>query len=323
MIVGAGSVGTVLAGYLAHAGNAVTLVARPGYADALNEVPVRVFGISQIEVRVPVVGSLSSGGPDYLIMAVKAPDTEAALAAVEGVTPGTALSLQNGITKDDQLAAAFGRDCVLGATSIIGASMVKPGVAEHTFNGATLLGEIKGGSSERAERLAALLSLAGLRAETVPDVLSAEWSKLCQIVPAALLSALSRLPYYQVCLTEPLARLFVEITHECAAVAEVYGARVGDYPGFPIRTLIELPEPAAVAAVVERGRDLLARGMTAMKISMLQDVEKGRRTEVEATAGEVVHRGIARGIPTPVTTVGYQIVRGIDQASQQSDVMKT
>lgn len=314
VIVGAGSVGTVLAGYLARAAHNVTLVTRPAYLETLNARPLRVYGISDFEVRVRTVDHLSQGHPDYLILAVKTIDTSSALESVQGVTPRSALSLQNGIVKDRQLTDAFGAEAIIGAASIIGATMKEPGIAEHTNNGATLLGEPTGGTSERVDRLAALLSLAGLRAETVEDVVSAEWSKLCQIVPAALLSALSRLPYYKVCLSEPLARLFVEITHECFAVAQASGITVGDYPGFNIKSLVELPVEVAVESICQRGRDLDERGMRSMRISLLQDLERGKRTEIEETAGEIVRDAAAAGLAIPVTQTCYEIVRGVETA---------
>lgn len=314
VIVGAGSVGTVLAGYLTRAAHEVTLVTRPQYLATLDARPLRVYGMSDFEVRTRVVDHLSEGNPDYLILAVKTIDTRSALESVRGVRPGGALSLQNGIVKDQQLADTFGADAVIGATSIIGATMKEPGVAEHTFNGATLLGERGGGSSDRVDRLASILSLAGLRAETVDDVVSAEWSKLCQIVPAALLSALSRLPYYQVCLSPPLARRFVDITHECVQVAQASGATVGDYPGFNIKTLVDLPREQAVESILERGRDLERRDMRSMRISLLQDLEKGKRTEIEETAGEVVQRARAGGMSIPTTELCYELVRGVEAA---------
>jgi 2-dehydropantoate 2-reductase len=292
----------------------VTLVARPVYLGDLLARPLHVYGIGQFQVRVKVAGQLAEGNPDYLVLAVKTPDTASALAAVAGLQPQSVLSLQNGILKDEQLAAAFGRERVIGATTILGATMTHPGVAEHTFNGATLLGELQGGGSERVERLVAALSWAGLHAEVAEDIVGAEWSKLCQIVPAALLSVLTRLPYYRVCATEPLAARFVQITRECAAVAEACGARVGDYPGFNVRTLVELPEDEAVACIVERGRDLERRGMVSMRISMLQDLERGRRLEVEETVGEVVRRGGAHGVPLPTTAFAYSLVKGIEGA---------
>jgi 2-dehydropantoate 2-reductase len=314
VIVGAGSVGTVVAAYLRRAGHDVTLVTRPQYVQPLEARPLHVYGISDFEVRAKVIDQLHEGTPDFLILAVKTIDTASALESVRGLAPGAALSLQNGIVKDLALADAFGDVAVVGATSIIGATMREPGVAEHTFNGATLLGELDGGSSPRVERLAGALSMAGLRAEVVDDVRSAEWSKLCQIVPAALLSALSRLPYYQVCLSPELARLFVEITHECVLVAEASDATVGDYPGFNIKTLADLPFDAAVESIQERGRDLERRQMRGMRISLLQDLERGKRTEIEETAGEIVRRASEAGISVPKTAICYEIVLGVERA---------
>ena len=93
---------------------------------------------------------------------------------------------------------------------------------------------------------------------------------------------------------------------------------MADYPGFNIKALVDLPEPEAVESIRERGRDLDRRNMRGMRISLLQDLERGKRTEIEETAGEIVRRGAGAGVDTPITRLGYDVVRGIEAARDSS-----
>ena len=131
-------------------------------------------------------------------------------------------------------------------------------------------------------------------------------------MPAAALSALTRLEYYKVCKEPGLAELFVELTAECAAVARAEGVEIADFQGFNPRTLTTLPRAEAVAALVARGEALEATAMTAMRISLLQDVLRGRPTEVEETLGYVVRRGEAQGVAVPLTRFAYGVIRGVE-----------
>jgi 2-dehydropantoate 2-reductase len=131
-------------------------------------------------------------------------------------------------------------------------------------------------------------------------------------VPAAALSALTRLEYYKVCKQPDLAALFVDLTHECAAVARADGVQIGDFQGFNPHTLVTLPRAEAVGALIARGEALEAQGLTEMRISLLQDLLRGRPTEVEETLGYVVRRAAERAVTVPLTRFAYGVIRGVE-----------
>ncbi|HZR99985.1 MAG TPA: ketopantoate reductase family protein [Chloroflexota bacterium] len=313
LVVGAGSLGTVVAAALAASGCDVTLYCRPAQVAPIRAEGLTLSGVRDVRARVQATASAGEIGPvDYLLLAVKTRDTEAALAAVRDVPVGAAASLQNGLAKDDQLVACFGRERVLGAATILGATASGPGRATWTMAGMSYFGELDGPPTPRVEALVAAFNAAGLPAEAVADVRAVEWSKLCQIVPAAALSALTRLEYYKVCKQPGLAGLFVDLTRECAAVAAADGVQIGDYQGFNPHTLVTLPRAEAVATVIGRGQAMEAQGLTEMRISMLQDLLRGRPTEVEETLGYVVRRAAARAVPAPLTHFAYGVIRGVE-----------
>jgi 2-dehydropantoate 2-reductase len=313
LVAGAGSLGTVVAAALAASGCDVVVYCRPRQVAPIRAEGLALTGVREVRTWVTATAEAREIGPvDYLLLAVKTRDTDAALAALREVPVGVAASLQNGLAKDEQLAATYGPARVLGAATILGATAEGPGRAVWTLAGTSYFGELDAPPSPRVEALVAAFNAAGLPAEAVADVRAVEWSKLCQIVPAAALSALTRLEYYKVCQEPGLAALFVDLTLECAAVAAADGVTIADYQGFNPHTLATLPRTDAVAAVVARGDALAAAGMTAMRISMLQDILRARPTEVEETLGYVVRRAAERGVPVPLTHFAYAVIRGVE-----------
>lgn len=317
VILGAGGLGSVYGGYLARGGQGVTLIARPAHVEAIQRHGLHISGYEEFTILVgPHLQATADAATvreaDLLLVTVKTRDTETALADVLHLRPAMVASLQNGVLKDEQLSEAFGAQAVMGAACILGATLLGPGHAACTLFGMTWFGELDDRRTERLERVVAAFREAGLKVEAPASIRSAEWSKLCQILPAATLSALSRLEYHKVCQSPDLAYLFVKLTHECAAVAAAHGVSLGDYEGFNVKALAEVPFEEAVAMIQERGRRLEARGMTEVRISMLQDVLAGRRTEIEAIAGDVVRRAQRLGIAVPAAEFAYHAIRGIE-----------
>jgi len=312
-VLGAGGLGLVVAGYLARAGNRVVVVGKPEQAVMLRKRGIEMVGPANFQVPVDAASEPGQVGyADYLIVAVKTRDTMAALDRVAGVEFGAVLSLQNGMAKDEQLAERFGWAKVAGAATILGATLLEPCRTHHTMSGATYFGELDGSRSERVERLARAFTDAGMPAEIPTSILSAEWSKLVHFVPAALLSATSRLEFYKLCKSRDLAELFVTVVRECAAVARAAGVAIDDYEGFRVRTLAESPFEDAVRIMVQRGENMERGGQTSTRISMLQDVLRGRKTEIEETAGYVVRKAREYGVPVPYVEFGYRVVRAVE-----------
>ncbi len=291
----------------------MVVACRPASAAALRSRPIEVDGLSRFSAAVEVASHPQEiGSAEYLIVTVKTPDTLSALELVAGAEFGAVLSLQNGVVKDEQLASRFGQAAVVGACTMLGATRLAPGKVSHTLAGATYFGELDGSRSDRCARLAEVFGRARMRACIPEDIRSAEWSKLCRIVPGGLLSALSRLEFHRVCRSPDLARLFVAITRECAAVARAVGVPVGDYEGLAVRSLADAPFEDAVASVVARGEAMERAGQTGARISMLQDVLAARPTEVEETVGYVVRLARDLGVPVPNVEFGYRAIRGVE-----------
>lgn len=251
---------------------------------------------------------------DLLIMCVKSQDNRKTLASLRHLRGkvGAAISVQNGGRKDEELAESFGWEAVVGATTIVGASMPEPGSVLHTNDGGTWIGEFDGQRSARVEAIAELFRKADLPIDVCAEIRTAIWCKLNQMVPASALSCVTRLCIHQIYLERELASLFVELSREVAQVAGRLGIRLDDFGGFPVKTMCTLPFEEAVDSLVARGRAMQEQGMTQVRISTLQDLERGKRTEADQVIGYVARLGAELGVALPKLELLYRIIQGIE-----------
>ncbi|MCY3774184.1 MAG: NAD(P)-binding domain-containing protein, partial [Gemmatimonadetes bacterium] len=173
VILGAGGVGSVVAGHLALHGVDTVMIARPGHARAVQQNGLRLTGLSDFRVRLPAYADASAlDTADVLLITVKTKDMPRALASVKHLQVDTVASLQNGVVKNAQMARVFGAPTVVGATTMIGATLVRDGEVHYSLDGITFFGEPDGTRSTRVDRLAQTFIDAGLKAAAVENIVS-------------------------------------------------------------------------------------------------------------------------------------------------------
>jgi 2-dehydropantoate 2-reductase len=297
-VVGAGAMGCIFGGLLAEGGHEVTLIdVWAEHVQALNERGLRLSGVSG-DRTIPVHAVTSPEGlpvQNLVIVFVKSAYTETAVRqAAALIGPGTTvLTLQNGLGNAEKIAALVGAEKVVAGVTSHGGTMLGPGEVRHAGRGETVLGEFTGGLTPRVERLAAILTAAGLEARAVENVDSLVWSKLLVNVGINAITAILRvtngeLPKHEA--TRELVRLAVE-----------EGARVAAAKGIK---LIHADPVANCLKVAELTGPNLS--------SMHQDVRAKRRTEVDVINGAIVAEGEKLGIPTPVNKVLTNLIKAIE-----------
>lgn len=328
LILGGGGLGTLLAGFLARAGETVTLFVKPPQAVTLAGGALRIRGLQEFQTRVNVaVDPAALGAVDYLLVCVKGRDTDAAVAPLRGIPVGSVLSLQNGARKNERLAAVFGHERVLGGLTSVAGSLLSPGQALFTNPGMTIVGELDGSVSERAESLAAAVRASGLPAEAAAGVRTLEWYKLTVFLRTALVCALTRRDIASVAFDPDLAPLCVSIVREVARVAAAEGCALPwGAQGLPLALvphgaettgLEAAPDDALLAGLRAMGQRLREQGL-AMVPSLAQDVIAERPTELEETAGDVLERAHARAIPAPSLALCVRLLRGLERGRASS-----
>src|SRR5438105_6064383 len=306
-IIGAGAIGSVVGGMLTRAGHDVTLIDQwPDHIEAIKRHGLRLSGTCG-EHLVPVKAmhiheTQGLRDPfDVIFISVKSYDTEwaTALATVYLRQPsGIVVDFQNGIN-DERVAAVAGRERTLGCVITISAGLYEPGHATRTDTGLVgfKVGEHDGADSARARDLARILN--EVAPSTVTTNLWGErWSKLAVNCMANPLAGLSGLGSAEVRSEAAPRRIAIHLA------AEVI--RVGRALGHEIEPLFGLEAQRFVDAAAGRGLEEVEADMAAEakrrsggRPSFLQDVLKGRRTEIDYLNGYVSEQGRSVGVPTP------------------------
>jgi 2-dehydropantoate 2-reductase len=318
LFVGAGAIGSLVGAYMGRGGVDVTLLDIGNHIHIIEKegLKIRTIGGDLFKVKVRASSDAKAiEDVDLLILSVKTFHTETALASVAHLKEKieVALSIQNGVEKEDHLIRFFGKEKVVGAMCLEGAKRLGPAEIQHTMTGITYVGELDGRETDRVKEVCKLFTKAGLKAEVTQNILSADWAKWINFAATGAICSLSRLEYYKILKSKELAFLVAQLYREYAQLAIAKGVEVRDYPGFEVKTISEVDPSRAIEILRVRGEGLEARGMTKVKPSLCQDVENGRRTEYEAIFGYAVRESERMGVEMPLTRYIYQFLKGIDE----------
>jgi 2-dehydropantoate 2-reductase len=297
MIFGAGALGS-LVGALLSKRHEVHLIVRPENARAIKEKGLRIEGVINATYAPEVHTDLEDVlQPDIIFVTVKAYDTQSALEALAqmAVKARIVISLQNGLTNLGLFRSALPSKAVMGATSM-GATMIGPGKILYAGEGDTIFGHL-GEDPKISKEVADLFNQAGLRARSDLDVESELWMK--GIVNASInpLTAILGCPNGDILEDEGVLGISRLTCDEAVAVVERIGVRLP--PGDPF----------------EKAKEVM-RATSRNRSSMLQDLERGKRTEIDEINGEIVRRAGPIHIPVPVNQTLWMLVRGLERRSK-------
>jgi 2-dehydropantoate 2-reductase len=314
-ILGPGALGSILAAHLARAGHTVIVLARGDRARRIEREGLRITGLSEFSVAVTVLtdpAQLESA--ECLIVATKTPGTQAALQSLQHARVGHALSVQNGVLKNELLAALFGAERVFGALANTSGELLESGEVLFTRNVNLLLGELDGRESEPARALAATIDASGVRASAVPRILSWEWSKFVAWLPLMSLAVATRAPTWRYLSDPGSARVLVRMAREAVQLARARDIELlPEGAILPLQAILTGTEAEAIAQVRAAGAQFAAQA-PGHRMSALQDLEAGRRLEVEETFGDAVSKAHRAGLEVPLLEAFYHLVAAIDRA---------
>jgi 2-dehydropantoate 2-reductase len=325
-ILGAGGLGSVLGGWLAGSGVDVTMVGRPAHMDAIRARGLRITGIRGERTITGAIEAVStpddaSGDFDYLVLLVKAKDTETALAGGEGLAKrcGTALSLQNAVGKEERLESWVGADRVIGACTTEAGTLVGPGHVHHTATAPTsaYFGELDGRPSDRVVALVDAFSSAGFASAQSDQIAHVEWEKLLQIaiVGAWSVSTMGGLggSMAEALALVPAAEHYVQIATELYGVYRAMGYTPEDFfaPYSRFRRLAELTFPEAVDDMMSLGASMRAGGVIG-RPSLHDDLLRGRTTEVDVILAPFLEEADRHHCPVPTARAAYRVIKVLE-----------
>ncbi|MEH2047756.1 2-dehydropantoate 2-reductase [Nostoc sp.] len=312
-IVGAGAIGGYLGAKLALAGEEVILIARGSHLEAIQRNGLKLLmadGSSQIVTPLATSDIQSAGTQDVVILTVKAHSVPAIAPLLPALyNPHTmVVTAQNGVPwwyfrkyggeyegtwiqsvdPDGIIEASIGAERAIGCVVYPATEIIAPGVIKHIEGDRFTLGEIDGAKTERIQLLAQTLKQAGFKAPIRNQIRTEIWIKLWGNVAFNPISALTGATLEDIC-RYPLTReLAWQMMTETQAIAENLGIKFG---------------------ITLEQRINGAESVGAHKTSMLQDIEAGRATEIDAIVGAVAELGKLTQIPTPYIDAIYASVK--------------
>ena len=311
LIIGAGAIGGVTAARLTRAGQQVTVLdAYAEHVRLLND-PGLVFDelgtTSIVPIRAVTDATQLEGRFDFALTTLKAPFLEAAIPPlVDQDLVDTYVSCGNGLVQE-RLEALVGPSRMMVGIVEWGATNIGPGHVAQTTVAPFVIGEIDGSVTDRVTRLEEVLLHAG-DVRVSEHIFGQVWSKLLLNSTFSGLGAVSGMVYADVVAQPGGVDLAFALWAEGYAVAEAVGVTLDDVAGVhPSRLLVRSPadRPGAETALAE----LMAR-LGPTKASMLQDLERGARTEVDVINGGVVTQADRYRLPAPLNA---EIVRMVHE----------
>lgn len=306
-IVGAGAIGSVVGGLLTKAGHDVTLIDQwPEHVEVMKKNGLRLSGTCgehTIQVKALHIHEVQGVREpfDAVFIAVKGYDTEWATAL--GLTrlklpEGIVVDFQNGIN-DERVAALAGKERTLGCVITIGAGLYEPGHAMRTDTGRIgfKIGELDSLDSERARALVTILNDVTPAAVTT-NLRGERWSKLAVNCMANPLAGLSGLGSAEVRSEREPCRIAVQLAAEVIKVSRAMGHEIEPIYGIDPQRFLDAAWGLGLEGVLA---DMAAsvRHLSGGRPSLLQDVLKGRRTEIDYLNGYVSEQGRRVGVKTP------------------------
>lgn len=326
VVVGVGGVGGVLAATLTRAGVDVTpVVGNPEVALALAQHGYRVRELEGVvwsvpAARRPVLALSDDHGPfDLAIIATQNTTLERALSATlpHLMPEARVVTIQNGLPEDRARAQVGDRAC--GCVVGWGASMVEPGLYQRTSRGGLTFGR-------DAEAVAKLCEPAS-ETTIVDDLAGVRWSKLAINCVTTTFGAIGGAVLGKLLAQRPVRRLALEVFAEVAEVARASGVTVQPVGGtFEIDKIAineaERARPFGSPSLAYKHSVLMAVGFKYRRLrsSMLYAIERGRPPEIDFLNGEIVRRGTALGVPTPVNAALVDKVQAIVRGEARSEL---
>ena len=333
-VMGAGALGGYVGGNLAHHGQDVTLIDFwPEHVEAIRAHGLDLDGVTEAEKFVVTAAktlhysdleSLKDQPPfDMIFISVKSYDTERVTRAVAPylAAEGVMVSLQN-CWNEDIIAPIIGRERTVGiVASMISVDLYGAGrIRRMVEKGGTLhtvfrVGEIDGTVTPRVTELAELLSLVD-SSKVTTNLQGERWTKLTQNAMANGICACTGLTGYACDTNDVIRRFAIQVAGESVRVGRALGLKL-EKMGKLMPDQLEQASAGKMDVLVEvehimRTRKAANPRANMQRPSMAQDMEKGRKTEIEFMNGLIVRKGKAAGIPTPANEKLVQAVLSVE-----------
>lgn len=324
-ILGAGSLGIIIGALIAKSGRQVDLIdSYRDNVDALNANGATVTGF--LELNVPVTALTTEqmeGRYDLVLLLTKQTANTMALAELLPHLDGESVvcTLQNGVP-EEAVASFVGRERTIGGAVMFGATWVKPGVSMLTSRYQSMqalafeIGEVDGVMRPRLERVKGVLQAVG-ETKVMDNLMGIRWNKVLQNSCFSGMSAALNCTFGDVLANPKAMECLAHIADEVIKVCHAQGYRMVEAFGEDFESL-ELKTRDDVAGKMAFYHRVWNPHVK-LKASMLQDLEKGKKTEIDYINGIVCNKGREFGVPTPFNDKVVELVKEAESLGRLND----
>lgn len=319
-IMGAGSLGTIIGAYLSKEMKEVELIdVNKEHVNALNQSGATITGTVNDNIPVKAITPEEmEGSYDLVLLLTKQMYNQEVLSNLQPHLHDDSiiLSLQNGVP-EDSLASVLGKNRVIGGSVEFGATWVKPGVSELTTAvdafkaNAFQIGELDGTITERVQQMKDILDIVGNTAIS-PNLIGTKWAKLLVNVAMSGMSTALGCTYGDILENETAVTSAVMLADETIKVGTATGVEFAELAGYNLNIFnlneakTNLPQAIGFAKAAFGPQALL-------KPSMLQDLEKKQKSEIDYINGVVSSKGKEVNIPTPFNDLLVLLVKKAEE----------
>jgi 2-dehydropantoate 2-reductase len=295
-VMAAGAVGAYFGGRLAAGGHDVVFFARGSNLAALRQNGLKIISVKGDAVlpKVNATDDPKSVAPvDVVLFAVKLWDTEAAGEQTRPIVgrETRVITLQNGVDSVERLAPILGRDNAVGGIAYIATVISAPGVISHTSDFAQMrCGRVDGKPDAKLAAFADAAMKAGVDISLTDTIETDRWKKFVFLVTLSGMTSATREPLGKILADPDTRSMFQAVMQEVVAVGRAKGVALP--PDF-------VEERMTYAATTPFG----------FKASMAHDLDRGNRMELDWLAGRVVSLGRELGVPVPMNTAVYAVLK--------------
>jgi len=301
-IVGPGAMGSLFAAYLSKSKEEIWLLDKNAErAEKINNKGLSIEGVSgDWQAKVNAAAKAEAiGEVDLVIICVKSYDTKEAITSVKQLVGrgATVLTLQNGLGNIEIIGEVVGQERVIGGVTNQGATLLDIGRIRHAGRGETIIGRIDGKIPVELRQIREIFNKVGLETRISRDIKGLLWSKLIINCGINALTALTRLNNGRLIEFDGSSRVLRDAVTEAVKVAK--------------RKKIKLIYDDPLAKV-----EAVCEATAANVSSMLQDVLRKKRTEIDSINGVIVRQAKSLGINVPVNSVLVDLVKTIEASYQ-------
>ena len=315
-VIGAGAIGGTIAALLHRAGHRVEVTARGAHLDAIRRGGIRLSGAWGEHTAAVDAGIRLSRSPELAVLATKAMDAPAAATGNASALDGVPLVVaQNGLGGLEAVAAVAPRSPLIGALSLIAASLVDPGTIVVTTAAATWLGMADPAAPQGPARFAAGVLGDAIPCEVVAGFEGARWTKLI-INQVNALPAITGMSVQEVIENAELRAIMTRSMQEAARVGLARGVHFEEVNQVTHDALVALagsPLPAAEFLALQLRGYL---GDVPNPGSTLQSIRRGQASEIDYLNGAIVTAATALGMDAPVNARLVELVHDVERSGR-------